>query len=318
MASIWISLTSRIGSLLCQPQRLAKTALGGVFFKIVDVIGTSALRFRGKDAKILICIEHRNDIHVVSRFLSSRHYGKFFVFNLCDTSVSSDGEIGNYHARMFFNQVQRIPFEDHGPPLLNELIHFCREATKWLRGDLENIIAVHCKGGKGRTGIMIAALLLWGGHRKCAMDAMELFTFRRTQNYNPDQGIDDSGRDSSSSDLKDLKGKGILRRGKSQPNRGVDGPSQQRYVFYIEAMMYTGINPFQSDGLFLKALSLPSGNAQHKDWYVSYTVRCQRTLVLDSFSKGQTTALSKKNEASQMFLPCGVLLDGDTRIDFWR
>ena len=50
MASIWISLTSRIGSLLCQPQRLAKTALGGVFFKIVDMIGTSALRVRGKEA----------------------------------------------------------------------------------------------------------------------------------------------------------------------------------------------------------------------------------------------------------------------------
>ena len=39
--------------------------------------------------------------------------------------------------------------------------------------------------GKGRTGVMIAALLMWSGHRKCAMDAMELFTFPRTQNYDP-------------------------------------------------------------------------------------------------------------------------------------
>jgi hypothetical protein len=39
---------------------------------------------------------------------------------------------------------------------------------------------------------MIAAFLLWCGHRKCAMDAMELFTFRRTQNYDPLMGIDDS------------------------------------------------------------------------------------------------------------------------------
>jgi hypothetical protein len=48
---------------------------------------------------------YRNDIHVVSRFLSLRHYGSFLVFNLCDTYVSSDGVIGNYHPQMLFNQV---------------------------------------------------------------------------------------------------------------------------------------------------------------------------------------------------------------------
>ena len=32
----------------------------------------------------------------------------------------------------FLPQVQRIPFEDHGPPLLSEMIIFCEEAQKWL------------------------------------------------------------------------------------------------------------------------------------------------------------------------------------------
>jgi len=48
---------------------------------------------------------YRNDIHVVSRFLSSMHYGKFFVFNLCDHYFSTDGSMGNYHPQMLFNQV---------------------------------------------------------------------------------------------------------------------------------------------------------------------------------------------------------------------
>ena len=68
---------------------------------------------------------YRNDIHVVSRFLSLRHYGWFLVFNLCDSFMSSDGVIGNYHPQIFFNQVQRIPFEDHGPPLLVEFAPSC-------------------------------------------------------------------------------------------------------------------------------------------------------------------------------------------------
>ena len=50
--------------------------------------------------------KYRNDGHVVSRFMSLHHYAGFFVFNLCDTYISSDGVIGNYHPRMFFNQVQ--------------------------------------------------------------------------------------------------------------------------------------------------------------------------------------------------------------------
>ncbi|EKX54230.1 hypothetical protein GUITHDRAFT_40352, partial [Guillardia theta CCMP2712] len=137
------------------------------------IIAMSAPCFGGHTA-------YRNDIHIVSRFLSLHHYGSFFVFNLCDTYISSDGVMGNYHPQMLFNQVQRIPFEDHAPPLMSELIQFCEEASNWLKAHHNNTIVVHCKGGKGRTGTMIAALLLWTGHRRCAIDAMELFTFRRT------------------------------------------------------------------------------------------------------------------------------------------
>ena len=40
--------------------------------------------------------------------------------------------------------------------------------------------------------MLIAALLLYVGHRRCALDALELFTFRRTDNYDPDLGLEGS------------------------------------------------------------------------------------------------------------------------------
>lgn len=35
--------------------------------------------------------------------------------------------------------------------------------TEWFEKDEKNVIAVHCKGGKGRTGTMICVALLKTG-----------------------------------------------------------------------------------------------------------------------------------------------------------
>lgn len=148
------------------------------------VIAMSAPAFGGHSV-------FRNDMHMVSRFFLSRHYAHFYVFNLCDTYFSSDGVMGNYNASLLCGHVHRIPFEDHGPPLLLEMIHFCSQAARWCNRDPANVIAVHCKGGKGRTGVMIAAFLLWTGHRRSAMDALELFSCRRTEKWDPALGFND-------------------------------------------------------------------------------------------------------------------------------
>ena len=100
---------------------------------------------------------YRNDLTTVEAFLAARHYARFFVFNLCDTYLSSDGALGNYSCDRFFGCMQRVPFEDHGPPLLSEMLQLCSEASRWCRQHRRNVVAVHCKGGKGRTGVMVLA-----------------------------------------------------------------------------------------------------------------------------------------------------------------
>ena len=41
-----------------------------------------------------------------------------------------------------------------------DMITFCADVKDWLKQDDRNIIAVHCKGGKGRTGTMICTWLI--------------------------------------------------------------------------------------------------------------------------------------------------------------
>ena len=52
---------------------------------------------------------------------------------------------------------------------------FCAEAEAWLAAGPENVVAVHCKAGKGRTGVMIAALLLWQNRWTSPGEAMAYF-----------------------------------------------------------------------------------------------------------------------------------------------
>lgn len=50
---------------------------------------------------------------------------------------------------------------DHNPTDLIMLLEFCIDAYLYMAQHPDNVIAVHCKAGKGRTGLVICAFLLF-------------------------------------------------------------------------------------------------------------------------------------------------------------
>ena len=60
------------------------------------------------------------------------------------------------------------------------MLAFTQSVRSWLHADASNVIAVHCKGGKGRTGTMICCWLLESGSFESARDALEFFGKQRT------------------------------------------------------------------------------------------------------------------------------------------
>ena len=58
-------------------------------------------------------------------------------------------------------QVECFPFDDHNCPPIEFIASFCESASSWLKEDVQNVVAVHCKAGMGRTGVMICSLLLF-------------------------------------------------------------------------------------------------------------------------------------------------------------
>ncbi|CAF0993682.1 unnamed protein product [Rotaria sordida] len=142
----------------------------------------------------------RNDIVDVSHYLDLTYGDHYRVYNLCSERY--------YNTAYFHNRVERILIDDHNVPRLNDLIRMADSVTAWFEENEKNVIAVHCKGGKGRTGTMISVALLKTGVCQTAEEALTLFAEGRTD----------------------------LRHGKQY--QGVETPSQTRYVGYYEKILH--------------------------------------------------------------------------------
>ena len=136
---------------------------------------------------------YRNQMEEVQKFLNTRHPSHYKVYNLCEEKT--------YPKDMLFKQGY-YPFWDHEAPPINLIRSFCEDAKNFLDEDENNIVAVHCKAGKGRTGTFICCLLFY----------MKVF-----------ETVDEC-----------LQYYGMMR---SENGKGVTIPSQIRYINYFEIML---------------------------------------------------------------------------------
>lgn len=80
----------------------------------------------------------RNPRSEVLKFLDSKHLDDYYVYNLCSER--------KYEASVFHGRVKHIPFDDHNPPTLAQIVDFTTHSWAWLRHDsLRRVVSVHCK-----------------------------------------------------------------------------------------------------------------------------------------------------------------------------
>lgn len=135
----------------------------------------------------------RNKMEDVKKFFEMRHAEHYKVYNLCEEK--------KYPDNIFYKQGY-YPFKDHEAPPLNIIRPFCQDAKEFLQKDPLNVVAIHCKAGKGRTGTLISCLLLYMNIFDNAKDCLTYYGIMRVSN-----------------------------------GKGVTVPSQIRYVYYFENLL---------------------------------------------------------------------------------
>ncbi|XP_005037985.1 PREDICTED: phosphatidylinositol 3,4,5-trisphosphate 3-phosphatase TPTE2 [Ficedula albicollis] len=141
---------------------------------------------------------YRNPIKEVARFLDTKHPDHYKVYNLCSEK--------GYDPKYFHYRVERIFIDDHNVPALQDMLKFTASVREWMSQDEKNIVAIHCKGGKGRTGTMVCTWLIDSDQFESAKESLDYFGERRTD------------------------------RSTSTKFQGVETPSQSRYVGYYEIL----------------------------------------------------------------------------------
>nr|XP_043879443.1 tensin-2-like [Solea senegalensis] len=158
---------------------------------------------------------YRRNLQEVASMLKSKHQDKFLLLNLSEKR----------HDITRLNQkVEDYGWPDlHAPPL-DRICAICKAMETWLSADPSNVVVLHCKGNKGKTGVIVAAYMHYSKISAGADQALTTLAMRKFC------------EDKVSSSLQ---------------------PSHNRYIYYFSGLL-SGAIKMNSSPMFLHQILIPS------------------------------------------------------------
>ncbi|KAM6470627.1 tensin-2 isoform 5-T5 [Liasis olivaceus] len=158
---------------------------------------------------------YRSNLREVAQMLKSKHEDKYLLLNLSEKR----------HDIIRLNpKVQDFGWPDlHAPPL-DKICSICKTMETWLNSDPQHVAVLHCKGNKGKTGVIVASYMYYSKISASADQALSTLTMRKFC------------EDKVAASLQ---------------------PSQKRYIHYFSGLL-SGTIKMNSNTLFLHHVLLPA------------------------------------------------------------
>ncbi|KAL7715309.1 Phosphatidylinositol 3 [Entamoeba marina] len=204
---------------------------------------------------------YRNPFPEVMNFLETFHGGHFKVYNFC-SEKPYDGD------RKIKGEYCYFPFDDHNAPQFEIIAKLCKDVDDFLSRDPKNVIALHCKAGKGRTGLMCACLLIYLRDCLHSHEAVDLYGSARTYN-----------------------------------KKGVTIPSQLKYVGYWASTLFSklpgGVRKLKLTSVTMKPIPKIAEDLRIKI-FLWKTLQCDKALGNVKAGKAKDSK-GKKNASLDLF-----------------
>ncbi|CDW89841.1 phosphatidylinositol--trisphosphate 3-phosphatase and dual-specificity protein phosphatase pten [Stylonychia lemnae] len=227
---------------------------------------------------------YRNSMKDVQEFFKKKHSGYYKIYNLCQER--------SYNDKSFEKVSQRFRFEDHNPPPFDMILKFCQDIEEFMKEDERNVAAIHCKAGKGRTGVMICCYLIYSREFKAAHDALVFYGKIRTSN-----------------------------------GKGVTIPSQIRYVYYFEnflqlrRQLYPQKNLIQMPRQVLKIYKIrmiTTPQFQNGGIEPTFKVKYKDTVIYDYKQEGKSKFISSLSYYDFRISKANLLVYDDVKVEFFN
>ena len=217
---------------------------------------------------------YRNPLEEVQKFFNTRHPSHYKIYNLCEEK--------SYAENLFYRQAC-FPFKDHEAPPLNLMRPFCEDAKKFLDEDKDNIIAVHCKAGKGRTGTFICCLLMYMNIFDSSDECLQYYGMMRVEN-----------------------------------GKGVTIPSQIRYVAYFEEILKKNMkHPISFVKKRIQKIRMYTLPMFHKTYTSSFSIENCGKIYKSDKKKNQVNE-ADFNSIVDFDIEKELIVEGDVCVTFYR
>ncbi|XP_028918909.1 tensin-3 isoform X5 [Ornithorhynchus anatinus] len=111
-----------------------------------------------------------HNLQDVTRMLKSKHGDNYLVLNLsekrCDLTKLNP-------------KIMDVGWPDlHAPPL-DKMCTICKAKESWLNNDPQHVVVIHCRGGKGRIGVVISSYMHFTNVSASADQALDRFAMKK-------------------------------------------------------------------------------------------------------------------------------------------